>query len=116
MAYRLGKGLVRPAGPPRRRRGDLRLDALRRAYVELMMDEPGTPLEAFLQRATRGEFGPCDRDEIAEFLHQVGREMAASVLAQAEANPGLAAEADERLDQVRALIEDLLQRYGRPPG
>ncbi len=91
------------------------MDSLRTAYLELMMDEPGTPLGAFMERVARGDYGAHTAQQLVDFLRTIERDTVASIEAQAAAHPGLASHAEERVEEARAEIDALLRRYAAPP-
>ena len=86
---------------------------LRQAFLDVMMEEPGTSLEVFLERVAAGDLGPRAVDEIVMFLRSVERDMIAGIYARAEASPELAAEVDGHVEEVQAGISELIERYGR---
>lgn len=86
---------------------------LRRAYLDLMLEEPGTPLDAFLERVAAGEFGRQPPEAVEQFLRGVERDMLASIRTHAEASPGLAGEVEDRIQETQAEIADLIRRYAR---
>ncbi len=91
------------------------MDALRAAYLDLMMDEPGTPLNAFMERVARGDYGAHTTEQLADFLRAVEHDTVASIEAQAAAHPGLAGHVEERVEDARAEIDALLRRYAAHP-
>jgi|BEDMetMinimDraft_2_1075160.scaffolds.fasta_scaffold20397_1 hypothetical protein len=94
--------------------GGSRMDeeALRAAYLDLMMDEPGTPLATFLERALAGEWGPPPGPAAVDaFLRSVARDVASSIRAQAAAHPELAPEVEARLEEAEAELDALRQRF-----
>lgn len=91
------------------------MEELRQAYLELMMGEPGTSLEAFLQRVAAGDYGPRRGDEIEAFLHEVERDILGSIQTRAATNPRFADIAEERAEETRENIAGLIRRFAAPP-
>lgn len=88
---------------------------LRQAYLELMMDEPGSSLEAFLRRVATGDYGPQRGDEIEAFLHEVERDILGSIQTRAATNPRFGEIAEERAEETRENIAGLIRRFAAPP-
>lgn len=86
-------------------------DELQAAYLEVMMDEPGTSLEEFMVRVDQGRYGAHSAERITAFLHAVERNILGSIGTRAANNPAFAAEAEDRADEVRGRIAELVARY-----
>lgn len=86
---------------------------LRLAYLELMMEEPGTALETFLERVAHGRYGPQNGMDITEFLHDVERNILSSIQTRAATNPRWAEQAEERSEETREEISALIARFAR---
>jgi len=93
--------------------GSLELQA---AYLELMMDEPGTSLEAFMERVAAGSCGPQSGEEIATFLDGVERAILGSIRTRAATNHHFAQEADDRADATRERMSALVARFAAGVG
>jgi hypothetical protein len=81
---------------------DPQSSAIRDAYLEVMMEDPGSTLASFVDRVMHGEFGPQQTPDILEFLADIERDMIASIYVQLDAHPGLTELAQERIEQVRS--------------
>ena len=92
--------------------GRLDVADLRQAYLEHMMDEPGAPLEPFVERASRGQLGPVEPGALRGFLQALLRDMVGSIRAQAEANPDLAREEGQRVEEAEEEVARLIDLYG----
>ena len=86
------------------------VEDLEAAYFEVMMEEPGTTLEAFLERVLSGALGPHDNDTLVAFLRRVERMIVGSIQTRAAASAAAAAEADEKAEEQRELIARLIAR------
>lgn len=92
------------------------VEDLEAAYFEVMMEEPGTPLEAFLERVLSGAAGAHDPDTVIAFLRRVERMILGSIQTRASASAAAAAEADEKAEQQRELIARLVVRVRESRG
>ncbi len=88
---------------------------LETAYLEVMMDEPGTSLAEFMERVAAGRYGAQSAERLTEFLHGVERNILGSIHTRAAANPRFAEEAPDRAEAVREEIASLLVRFARAP-
>lgn len=89
---------------------------LMRLYEELFAEEPGLSLERFLERVAAGEFGAFAAAEIAEFLRAVEAQILANIETMLEANPHLLPLRDQRVEETRAEIARLLERFAPGAG
>jgi len=89
--------------------------ALRQAYLETMLEDPGLGLEGFLRRAVGGEFGPVGREELLEFLHQVQQDTIAGIYTRASAHAEAAEEIERLVEERRERIAALAARYAPQP-
>jgi|GEM_PF-6100449 len=85
---------------------------LQAAYLEVMMEEPGTSIATFMQRVADGRYGPQSPARVAEFLRGVERNILGSIETRAATNPRFAQEAEERADAIREEIVALIARFG----
>ncbi len=92
------------------------VDDLESHYFELMMSEPGTSLDTFLERAIAGEFGAQDTDTLVAFLRRVERMILSSIQTRAAASPGAAEDAERLAEDQRLHIADLVARVRRQAG
>lgn len=89
---------------------------LQAAYLEVMLDEPGTSLAEFMERVAAGRYGPLPSGEAAAtFLREVERNILGSILTRAANNPSFAAEAEARAEATREQIAGLIARFGGHP-
>lgn len=86
------------------------VEDLERAYLELMMEEPGTSLETFTERVLAGAFGPQEPEAVVTFLKAVERMILGSIQTRAGASGQAAAEADERAEEQRERVAQLIAR------
>lgn len=89
---------------------DLSIRELKTAYLEVMMDEPGTPLSEFLDRALAHQYGVQTRDVLLAFLIDVERDTVSSIYMQIEAHPALYETVSERIEEVRASFAELRRK------
>lgn len=87
--------------------------ALYDIYVERMMEEYFT-LPEFMERVQRGEFGRFGRAEVTDFLRQVERDILSNIEIKIAADARLADQREERIEETRQMIQELIDRYGDP--
>ncbi len=90
-------------------------EELRQAYFEVMLQEPGTTLEAFMLRVQAGEFGPQPREVVERFLRWVEGAVLSSIQTRAGANPDAAPEAEALAEAKREEIAALIARFAPRP-
>lgn len=79
-------------------------------YWELQTDETPVGLEAFLDRAVTGEYGPVTKAELRVFLGEV-EEQLVHRMEQGEGGAHDAAAREELIDETRSWIDDLSSKY-----
>lgn len=83
-------------------------------YLDVMMQEP-LDLPGFLRRVDAGAYGSFQPSEVVAFLREVERDIIANIHTMVEANPHLSPQVDERIDETRQMIAELVARYDRQP-
>ncbi len=79
-------------------------------YWELQTDDDPVGLEAFLDRAVTGEYGPVTKAELRAFLGEV-EERLVHRIEQGEGGAHDGAAREELVDETRSWIEDLGSKY-----
>lgn len=88
-------------------------DKIMQTYWDLFLEEQ-IGLEQFCRRLAGGEFGSYTKDQITDFLRQVEVNILQNIDTMLEANPHLAPLRDERIEETRQMIDDLVNRFGAP--
>lgn len=88
------------------------MSKLMEVYWEVMMDEP-MDLPRFMEQVAEGRHGSFPPEEIADFLREVERDILGNIQTKAGSSPGLDAFVDDRIEETRQMIADLMQRYAR---
>lgn len=68
------------------------------------------PLAELERRLRAGEFGPCPRKEVVEFLRQLQQNVLANVYVKAQEHPYYAERAAEVAEEQRQAFDDLIAR------
>ncbi len=85
-------------------------ERLKSAYLETMMEDPGTSMEQFLDRLTVNDLGSFPAEEVLALLDDIERDVISSIFTQAEAHSSLAEEAGSRVEEARAEFDRLRAR------
>ena len=86
------------------------VEDLEAAYFELMMEEPGTTLEAFVDRVLAGTYGAQETETVVAFLKRVERMILGSIQTRASSSAHAAAEAEDRAEEQQELVARLVAR------
>ena len=86
------------------------MDRLAEIYWELQTDENPVGLEAFLDGAATGEYGPATRAELQAFLAEVEERLVYRI-EHGEGGAHDAAAREELVDETRSWIDDLRSKY-----
>ncbi|HEY8418040.1 MAG TPA: hypothetical protein VIK93_08410 [Limnochordales bacterium] len=89
------------------------VEELMNRYWEIAM-ESGPDLEGFVKRAAAGEFGPVTRQDITAFLREVEAITIANIETKASEGGPFASMRDQVIEETRAQITELIQKYGAP--
>ena len=79
-------------------------------YLDVMMEEP-LDLEPFLRRLAAGEWGAFPPAEVRDFLRQVEQDILGSIATKAGAMALHPDAVEERAEETRQMIEDLIRKY-----
>lgn len=82
-------------------------------YLERMMEEYFT-LPEFMERVQKGEFGRFGRDAVAEFLRRIEQDILGNIEIKTAADGRLAEQREERIEETRQMIQELIDRYREP--
>ncbi len=86
------------------------MSRLMAAYWEAMLEEP-LELPRFMERVAAERYGHFTADEIVDFLEDAERDILANIELRAGVNPTLGGIADERREETRLMIADLIKKY-----
>ncbi len=79
-------------------------------YWDVMMEEP-LDLEPFLRRVAAGEWGAFPAPEIRDFLRQIEQDILGSIATKGGSMALHPDAVEERAEETRQMIEDLIRRY-----
>lgn len=83
-------------------------------YVERMMEGEYFTLPEFMDRVQAGEFGKVTRAEAIEFLRRVELDILGNIETMISAHGGLAEQREERIEETKQMIQDLIDRFREP--
>ncbi|HEV8309986.1 MAG TPA: hypothetical protein VGW35_20170 [Methylomirabilota bacterium] len=86
------------------------MDRLSEIYWELQTDEEPIGLEAFVDRAGSGDYGPVSREDLRVFLRAV-EERLIHQIEKGEGSAHDAAVGEDLIEETRGWIGDLIDRF-----